>query len=379
MKSLRTCNGVALPLHVSALAAGVGMQPPFSLRDLMNRTGSRTKVVRVALLRYAWATPKPSPTAPPRQWDDSQVSEIFFLENGWSSSQYWWRCSMGLLELVLVDLPPWRTLPGKQTDLDKARGDVNAYIRTQAAADGVVLTKYDQIITIVDPPPGDRGAVSAPGDVVVDEGVTAPYSNEFFQHEIGHLLGFKHTFGPAGDGTWRAYNDNFDVMGDTGPNARPISPVPAGLSSLPLYTGVNFWQSGRRLSAASLYRYIPAFAASSSVVRPTLPSTVRLVALTRARFGDPVVAVIPTNSGEVTVEYRIAQEDDIGISIAPLLLMHTIGRRTLPPNASEVNPIVFEGTSSSGPGATISTPEGDVSASVVGGGNSAPSVTLSIT
>src|SRR5262249_50628480 len=146
---------VVLPLHVKALAAGAGMQVPFSLRALMNRIGSRTKVVRVALLRYAWATPRPPPTPPPAnwplaKWNDSQVSEIFFLENGWSAAQYWWRCSMGLFEIVLADLFPWRTLPGKQTDLDKARGDVNAYIRTQAAADKVVLTNYDHIITIVD-------------------------------------------------------------------------------------------------------------------------------------------------------------------------------------------------------------------------------------
>src|SRR5258708_18292823 len=67
------------PGLVKALAAGAGMQAPFSLRALMNRIGSRTKVVRVALLRYVWAAPARSTVPPPAQWNDSQVSEILLL------------------------------------------------------------------------------------------------------------------------------------------------------------------------------------------------------------------------------------------------------------------------------------------------------------
>lgn len=86
------------------------------------------------------------------------------------------------------------------------------------------------------------------------------------------------------------------------------------LASLPLPANINFWRSGRRLSAASLYRYIDPFKSSAGVVRVPRGGShsVRLVALTQGRFGDPVIAVVSTSAGEVTFEYRINFQDDLG-------------------------------------------------------------------
>jgi hypothetical protein len=378
MKSLRASNGATFPLKLGAFAAASGLRSGFSLRNLMKLTGSRTAVVRVAFLRYRWETPAPAMGPQPAMWNDYEVREMFFAENLWSVEQFWWRNTMGLLDIV-GDIFPWKILPGKQVDLDGPRRDLNARIRAQAAADGFDLSNYDRVISIVDPPPGDRGAVSAPGDVIIDE---LPFSFEFFQHEVGHLLGLHHTFGKAQDGVWRAYNDFFDVMGQSGTRTRNL-PTPAGLAAIPLPTFTNqpsvntFWKSARRLSAASLYRYLPEFRYSQSVVRiSSFPATVRLVALTHGRLGDAVVIVVQTRTGEVTVEYRTKDEDDTGLSEAPILVMHTISRRPLPSGASEVDPIVYESSGPASPGNRVFTPEGDIAATVVGGGGGAPSVTI---
>ena len=311
------------------------------------RVGGRP--VKVAVLRYRWQTPAPG-TATPAEWDDATTNAIFSDDNGWSVADYWWRATLGAINLSLV-LYPWRTLPGEQAKLDKARRDVAAYARTQAKSDGVDLTAYDHVCILVQPPPGDRGAVGTPGDVVLDE---RPFSLEFFQHEFGHLLGFEHAFGRAPDGTWQAYRDDFDVMGYSQDNDHAI---PAAITSLP----ANFWRSGRRLSAASLYRYVPEFAQSSSVVAASAGSNVRLTALTAARLGDPTIAVVTTGSGSITAEYRLPEEDDSGLP-APVVVLHSIGRRPLPAGAHEKNPVVYE--ADSGTNSTVATAEGDVSVTI---------------
>ncbi len=357
MLSLRATNGVAVPASVRHLMRQSDLPQPYSLRALIRQQGRRGRQVKVALLRYSWQVPaRPGP----QQWTDDQVKEVFAAENCWSASQYWWRGTLGLVELVF-DVYPWRALPGVQSVLDTTRGSVNTLVRAQAAADGVPLSNYQQTCTVIQPPPGDRGALGAHGDVVVDE---APFSLEFFEHELGHLIGYEHSFGlRASDGTWQAYLDDFDVMGYSKDNDRGI---PVGIESLPLPAGTNFWRSGRRLSAASLYRYEPVFAASGGVVRIPAGTTqsIRLLALTRGRFGDPVLAVAGTPTGEVTAEYRTSTEDDLGIGQAPAVVLHSIGRRPLPQGAHEVNPVVYEAFTPALVGSEVTIAERDVTARV---------------
>lgn len=153
------------------------------------------------------------------------------------------------------------------------------------------------------------------------------------------------------------------------------------LASLPLPANINFWRSGRRLSAASLYRYIDPFKSSAGVVRVPRGGShsVRLVALTQGRFGDPVIAVVSTSAGEVTFEYRINFQDDLGIRQAPVLVLHSIGRRPLPPKAHEVNPVVYEAHVPATIGSSLAINEGDVHAVVIADGAGASTVTIVIT
>jgi hypothetical protein len=332
--------------------------PSVTVREA--RVGGR--VVNVALLRYSWQTPAPGTVAPPN-WDDATTNAIFGDDNGWSVADFWWRNTLGAVSLSFT-LQPWRTLPGDQSKIDNDRAGVDRYIRDQAQKDGVTLSNYDYVCTIVQPPPGNRGAVSTPGDVVLDE---RPFSLEFFEHEFGHLLGFEHAFGRAPDGTWQAYRDDFDVMGYSQDNDHAI---PAALTNLP----ASFWRSGRRLSAASLYRYVPEVAQSSSVVTADAGSTVRLTALTAARLGDPIIAVAMTPTGQITAEYRLQEEDDAGLP-GPRVVLHSIGRRPMPAGAHEKNPVVYE--ADSGGGNSVATPEGDVTVTIAEVDQPASQVVLS--
>ena len=110
----------------------------------------------------------------------------------------------------------------------------------------------------------------------------------------------------------------------------------------------------------------------------SFPATVRLVALTHGRLGDPVLAVVQTATGEVTVEYRTRDEDDSGLYEAPALVMHTIGRRPLPSGSHENNPTVYESHGPANLNSVVATPEKDITATVVGDGGGAPSVTIRI-
>jgi hypothetical protein len=377
--SLRTANGVSPPVSVRALAAANSVEPPISLRALCDRIGSRTRVVRIAFVRYAWQTPNPSSPVGLVQWNDNTVFEVFARPNGWSVNEYWRRASLGLIELK-VDLFPWRTLPGAQAKLDRKRGDVAALVRKQAEADGVPLDRYERMVALVHPPPGSRGAVATPGDVIIDEmGRNAGFPwHEFFEHEFGHLLGFEHAFGPGG-GAWVAYADAFCVMGSTGTSSRTIPPQTA--LDVHSTVGAQYWRSGRRFAAAALYRYIQPFAASSSVIRVDRKSKprVRLVAVSEGRLGDPIVAVVATRRGEVTLEYRTRTGDDAGVSAAPCVVLHSIGRRPVPRGAHEVNPIVYEARCAASLGSVVAISERDVSARVIDSSADGRSITLRVT
>jgi hypothetical protein len=383
MLSLRLANGFMPPTSVSSLAAANNAVRPISLRHLLTQLGSRTKIIRVAFVRYVWQIRNPPSPASPLNlplWSDQTVTEIFAAANGWSVHDYWSRVTLGLLELQITFFP-WRTLPGNQSQLDTTRQSVDPLVRQQAVADGVPLDQFDRMIALIHPPPGDRGNVSGDLDVILDEigpqSKNPPFWLEFFEHETGHLLGFDHAYGPSVNP--QAYKDDFCVMGYTGngvagnPTNHPIVPQPilAEVQNTIVGPG-NIWFSGRRLAAANLYRTKDVgsvFAETSSVVRIGRESVqqVRLVALSEALLGNPVLAVATTAAGEVTVEYRLNTGDDAGLSAAPCLVLHSIGRTTVanPPPDGTVNPIVFEGSCNATVGSIVATTGGDVSALVM--------------
>lgn len=280
-----------------------------------------------ALLRHYWQAPKPD-SHYGVFWPDKVFEAMFNARNGWSLGDYWQRCTFDLLRPVFTVFP-WRVLRHAQAEQDDARGNVIRLARQQAAEDGDSLDGFAGVVAFVHAWPSDAGASGT--NSRLDPGAD---SFEFFQHEIGHNLGFEHAFGPAG-----VYDDNYCVMGWTGPFAHSLA-TPPDLADVVVPAGTQFWRSGRRPAAATLYRHLPAFAASASVVRPKEGQEITLTAPSEARFGEPVLAVMPHAKGELSIEYRCGTGDDVGVPAG--LVVHSHGIQTNPAGQKEVRPPWFE-------------------------------------
>jgi hypothetical protein len=263
------------------------------------------------------------------QWPDSAFFEIFQASNGWSLHDYWLRSTFGFID-AQFEVRPWRILRRGQAELMNDRNAIIDACRGQAREDGESLDGYDRVIAFVHAPPCNAGAWTTPGDAALDQNGWLPY----YQHEVGHMLGFEHSFGPRG-----VYDDAYCVMGATNVQSHAIV-MPAAFNNLTILKGADFWRSERVLSAAALYRYVPDFASSPSVVGFLAErSDVTLTALTQGHWGGTLLAVVPTDSGEFTIEYRARFGDDEGIR--PAVVVHSIGRRFFDAG-HEVNPVWFE-------------------------------------
>jgi hypothetical protein len=342
MLSLRMSKAASgLPISVAQLASNRNMRRPISLRALVEAAGTRSRQPRVCVLRYEWQTPKPG-VDPMAIWPDTFLDEVLRVPNGWSVKDYWSRCTNSLIDFQFT-VEPWRIL--KQDQSAKDSGDRNKVIqmsKDQAAADGVSLAGFDHVIAFLHPPNNPAGA--AGGDAVFDQ---APYSLEFYEHEIGHVLGYSHAFGTNGD---YAYQDSWCVMGFSRWQERSI-PIPPAFAGVPIIGPADFWHCGRRLATAALFRYDGAtdFSTTSGVIHMDGtggPRTVDLVAASESQLYDPTIVVVSSDNFQVAVEYRTNTNDDEGIrhdqTNRSAIIVHSIGRRSVLGWQSEQNPIWME-------------------------------------
>jgi hypothetical protein len=160
--------------------------------------------VRIGVVRYMWGAVAPTAQTHP-QWPDWAYHEIFQASNGWSAHDYWLRSTFGLID-AQFDIRPWRILRRDQGEmLDPAlvldwessilmenRRLCLAAVRQQARDDGDSLDGYDGVIAFVHAPPCNSGASG--GDALLDQGGFL----SFYLHEVGHVLGFQHSYGPGG-------------------------------------------------------------------------------------------------------------------------------------------------------------------------------------
>lgn len=356
MLSARLSKAVqSLPFSFLTHARDTGAPPnrEISLRSLLIAAGSKTRIIRVAILRYEWRKPDPNAWAQFPKWDDWAFEEIFERSNGWSMSDYWSRATLGLIRLSF-DLYPWRTLPldnSGQMD-DKIRSNPIGILKKQATSDGVQLGGYDQVVAFISPPPSNSGAAGNPADALFDQNAAL----FFYEHEMGHVIGFQHAWGPK-NGGYAHYEDNYCVMGWSKDQSHALVAPDIFKNTVLAW---DFWTSDRRLSVASLYRHVPSFASSSSVIRLVNIQAVNLTlrGLCWGQLLDPVLAVIATKQGEITVEYRPNVGDDAGVD--PAVVIHSIGRRNVKPGASEVKPIFYEGKIPTKGGGSFTTKEGDI-------------------
>ena len=302
--------------------------------------------MKVAVLRLLWAPGPPRADEEPHlQWPDELFHELFQASNGWSLRDYWRRASFGLLDLEFdLSIAHWWRF-GDHTHaefmgVDHERSKILAAARQVVEDNGVSLSPYDAVIAFVHAPPCDAGAVG--GGAVFDQGGAL----DFYQHELGHVLGFQHSFGPfipPPNPYGSLYNDPYCVMGYTGSQAHTI-PVPAQFASVPIINP-SFWSSDRRPAAASLYRRFtgtPDFVTSGWVTHADPGARLWVAALSEAENTTPVLAVLPlpASQNQLTIEYRTQTGDDLGVT--PGVVVHSLGAHDVGAGRGEVNPAWFE-------------------------------------
>jgi len=313
-------------------------------------------------------------------WSTNLLLEAF-ISHADSVANYWNRATCRLRDLSFrVVTPQWRTFSNfnwtdAQWPSGKGRWGAVAAARTDLATAGVDLSDFHHLIVVYPNGPSDTGATAALGDMAIS---LSESSLPFIQHEVGHLLGFQHAYGGAWmAGTGNDYNNAYDVMGFTGQFAHAI-PEPGDAAGL---TPTGFWESERRLSAASLFRhYGEEFTFSGQVVQLGAERSrqVRLYGLA-SWFGlgaNPVLAVRTLDRGKrqkyVTIEYRPAVGDDLGIG-ANVIVVHSIGvNQVNGPALTEERPAWLEGTLPATAGERLIVPSCEVAVRVAGVGPNDP-------
>jgi hypothetical protein len=310
--------------------------------------------IRVAVLRFVWAPgPIPPDAQPHPTWPDALFEYTFQ-----NIRDYWLRATFGLLELEFdFSIAHWWRLDDHaHADLKDDRPGMLAAARRVVEVDnGISLAGFDEVVAFMHAPPCNSGATR--GGAVLDQGGTVPS----FQHELGHVLGFQHAYGPfipPPNKFGSLYNDPYCVMGYTGRQAHPIQ-QPAQFMQTQILQGPAFWRSERRASAAAIYRRFSGsgyFVNSGWVAHTAQGGRVWVGSLTETTKTAPVMAVLPIPSQRealLTIEYRTAHGDDAGV--IPAVVVHSIGAREVGLEHDEVNPPWFEGTMTPAVGASFET------------------------
>lgn len=274
--------------------------------------------------------------------------------------RYWSNTSRGYLDFVDSPMFPWVDIVvGADTSrAAQATAAINA-LRARfpdhdplAGLDKLVVLSHPGRRTMANPLAGQPGQAptittdfdgGTTGAGVFNVAVlpTLPSDHTFMCHEIGHVLGFEHTFGLDNNGTdWNPsdadiivgpeYGSPYDLMSSASFGSRWLGTGPV-YSATPTFFGppVSGWPNsgvlsmGPHLSRANLHRFLPDALAGRVVERPFPPPggavRVRLVPASAAT-GQSLLILHPPNEppngvGRVYVEYRTASGWDAGIDI----------------------------------------------------------------
>ncbi|MGY3379455.1 hypothetical protein ACVWYS_001412 [Arthrobacter sp. TE12231] len=310
-----------------------------------------TKKVRLAILR---ARHDSSPVFS----DQAAISMMMTGAN--SVFSYWESTSCGYLDFVDSALMPWVKISvgadtGRQAQADAAIGAVRAKFPAHdplAGFDGVIVLTYPGKRREVNPRAGQAGEpaevdIGFDGGELITQGfpvaVIPVMTSDFTSmcHEVGHILGFEHTYGLLNNGAdWvptdktivvdTVYGSPFDLMSSASFGTRWLGTGPTYSASptfnLPETKG---WpnpaavSAGPILSRANLHRWMPEALASRVIGRdfPTDGGTVQARLWSHSSKRGPVLLVLHPPSepasgvGRVYVEYRPSLGWDQGLDI----------------------------------------------------------------
>jgi hypothetical protein len=196
-----------------------------------------------------------------------------------------------------------------------------------ANADGQFdIEQFGGVVVFMDPPPADAAALSVGYDeTVLDWGVPQCPGGEqsHMAHEVGHVLGFFHAGGP--DGT--DYQDPYCVMS--------VATTPFSFAQNvfidPDLPGNFYSSAGPLASASNVYVTLGEHASVVHVAAdaPDTHQAITLRALSVAKLGDPVLAVIEVEGEKWTAEYRVPSGWDRQLD-DHALVFHTIRYQPAP-------------------------------------------------
>ena len=213
-----------------------------------------TKSVKLAIMRAR------HDTTTPRISDDACLKMLYHSSSGRAVLDYWTDVSGGYLDFEGSALLPWVDISLPAADVSRGTQFNLAYAATDALSPNDDLAAYDGYVVLSLPGTGLDGGSSSSGGRPFSAIPVAASDHTFMCHELGHTMGFGHSYGLPNNGIdwdqqapWdvgTVYGDPYDVMSSGAFGARWLDPDVAHTTSQPTFQGnaVTGWPNAAAFS-----------------------------------------------------------------------------------------------------------------------------------
>ena len=265
--------------------------------------------LRMIVLACRWETIPPGISVPPpislpvlrQMFSESPASD-------WSIADFHVRSTFGQVRFDPALVFDIGALPGTLVNREQ-RAQLIGLARQAASNQGIQFGPHDHAVVFINPPPCNAGALGVGGDALFDQ---AP-EHTYFAHELGHVIGYEHSYGFGLPGSQPVeYGDPYCMMSAwTFGGQQPQASGPPAGATLPAGLPALMWNASGPLStAAQTYGCVPDFAVGSNVswIPYVFGTRVRVLlsALGQASANDVVLVGIDAPTERYFIEYRTA-------------------------------------------------------------------------